>query len=265
MALTHDPWHSAGDASDPRLHLVCLPYAGSLAPPFLDWAALLPSGVELLSARPPGRGALRGGPAPATIPDVAEALVDPLLERLRGPFVLFGHSMGALIAFELARVFEDLDAGPRHLFVSSYRAPQLPMGRRQFHLAPDAELAAHLDVLSDGALGACPDSSLVPILRGDLRSCETYEFAGDPLLRTPVTAFHGAADPLFFAAEVRGWREVTRAAFEFVELPGGHFHLHATRREVLARILRAGDAPSGPPAGRRATPRVGEAMAPDRE
>ncbi|MEV2279133.1 alpha/beta fold hydrolase [Nocardiopsis sp. NPDC049922] len=244
MALTDTAWlHSVGDPPDSRLQLVCLPYAGSLVPPFLDWAPHLPPRVAMLSAQLPGRGPSHGTPEPKSIPEMAEALVDPLLECLRGPFALFGHSMGALISFELARALEDLGAPLRRLFVSSYRAPQLPMGRRQLHLAPDTELVGHLDVLSDGSLRDSRDVAeyLLPILRRDLRLCETYEFTGGTPLRTPITAFHGVEDPLFSNAEVQRWCELTEAEFAFFEFPGGHFHVKESKREVLAHVLREAD------------------------
>ena len=215
-----------------RLRLLCLPCAGGSAMMFRRLATALPDWIEVCPVELPGRG-LRGeeaciDDAAALVAALARGLA-PLADR---PYALFGHSMGAILAFEVARCAErEWARRPVAVAVSAMRAPHLPAGFRRMSTLPDAGL---LD--SVRALGGVPDSvwrdpslcqMLVPLLRADFRVCDTYEpTPSGGALRCPILALAGARDPLATPAELAAWRQYSAPGFEHHTLPGGHFFIH---------------------------------------
>jgi medium-chain acyl-[acyl-carrier-protein] hydrolase len=161
---------------------------------------------------------------------LVQALADvvrPLTDR---PYALFGHSMGALLSFELARELrrQGLPA-PRHLFVSGRRAPHLPPARRGLHLLPDGEFLEELRRLEGTPAEFFAEAELVqlalPALRADFELCDAYVYAPDSPLACPVTALGGTSDPGVAADDLDAWREHTTGDFRRHLLPGGHFYL----------------------------------------
>ncbi|MFI6099348.1 thioesterase II family protein [Lentzea sp. NPDC051213] len=209
---------------DAALRVVCVPYAGGGASAFWDWADLLGDGVELWCAVLPGRERRFAEPAATEPAEIAAPLAEAIREEIRGPFVLFGHSMGGLIAFDVARRLGD---GVRHLFVSATCAPHLGL-RDEPHLLDDdglldwmtllggvpADLLAHKEMLG----------LLLPTLRADLTVCARYRGMSD-VIDVPITAFAATGDPLATEAEVAAWQRYTTAGFDLVVRPGGHFYL----------------------------------------
>lgn len=224
-----------------ELRLFCFPYAGGGAMAFHGWAQRLPTEVELVAVQYPGRGSLLGVPPFERIDPLTQAVVELLTPRLDVPFAFFGHSMGALVAFEAARALrERLLTQPVHLFVSGSGAPHRRTERRSFHNLPDAELIDELRRLG----GTPPEvldnpellSLFLPILRADFAVCDNYVYAHGTPLDTPISAFAGDGDFETEPEACAAWREQTTAEFALRVLRGDHFFLHTSRDELLAAV-----------------------------
>lgn len=224
-----------------RLRLVCFPYAGGGAGVFATWRKPLPEWVDLLAVTLPGRGA-RMMEAPvrnmdALIPYLAEATSN------LGPCVFFGHSMGAFMAYETAKLLQQSgQTTPLKLIVSGQRAPHLPAPDRPVHALPRHEFIAELrrqggtpeEVLCDTELM----SLLTPMLRADFEMCERYAHRKGLPLNIPITAFGGEDDPKAGCVEVAAWVEHTSLSFSQCEFEGGHFFIHETEKQVTWAITK---------------------------
>jgi len=224
-----------------KLRLFCFPYSGADASLFYRWPESLPPGVEVCPVQLPGRGA-RIGEAPFTaIGPLVEACGTALTPFLDRPFALFGHSLGALVAFELARwTRRRLAAEPAHLFVSACGAPQLPDRETAMHHLPDPEFLEALRRLNGTpeAVLAQPElrDLILPILRADFTICETYSYTEEPPLDCPLSAYGGLRDVHVGRDRLEAWRTQTARAFLVRMFPGDHFFLNSDR-VLLLRVL----------------------------
>jgi len=229
-----------------RVRLVCFPYAGGAASLYRGWAEALPPDVELLSVQPPGRESrLREPPLRDMDPFVEAADSDLAAELDRGPYALFGHSLGALCAYELARRRRVAGrSAPVHLLVSAHQAAQLPWEDEPLHDLPSGRFRERLRELRGTPAEVLDHPELMelvePMLRADFHLNETYRHRPGPLLGCPITAFGGIDDGDVPRARLEPWDEVTRGPFRLRMLPGGHFFLHEAegRAELLAEIAR---------------------------
>jgi medium-chain acyl-[acyl-carrier-protein] hydrolase len=228
----------------PRLRLVCLPYAGGSATLFARWAKAMPAGVELVAVQLPGRGK-RIGEAPFTRLDPLLTALAPALAPLDdAPFVLFGHSMGALVAYELTRRLRRQGAClPLELLVSARAAPQLPDEDPPLHALPHAELLHELR-----RLGGTPESVLadpellellLPTLRADFAVIETWQHVDEAPLSTPITVFGGLSDRGVGQRQLEPWRALTDGPFALHMIPGDHFFVLDPEPSLLPLIQRA--------------------------
>ena len=220
------------------LRLFCFPYAGGGAGIFRAWPASLPSYIEVYAAQLPGCGARIAEPPFTHISAMVESIADGLRPHLGKPFAFFGHSMGAIIGFELARLLRREDSpGPLHLFVSGHPAPQLPVDFRRTYDLPEQELIEELRRLN----GTPPEvlaqpelmQLMLPILRADFEVCQTYECSPEPPLDCPVTVFGGTDDGETGRERLEPWREQTTAPFSLMMLPGDHFFLNGAQSQIL--------------------------------
>jgi acyl transferase domain-containing protein/glutamate-1-semialdehyde aminotransferase/surfactin synthase thioesterase subunit len=222
------------------LRLLCLPFAGGGARPFASWARCLPPGVELRPVELPGRSAATG-PAFTELAPLVDHLHRMLLPELDVPFACFGHSMGALLAFELARALRRAgDAEPVHLFVSGEPAPQLPRPPvAAAELDDDALLVrmAEYGMPEVGLTDPWLRASLLPRLRADLSVCASFRHTPAPPLTCPISVFGGRSDPLARPDELAAWAEHGCAPFRLRMFDGDHFFMRAHEPALVAAIL----------------------------
>lgn len=236
-------FHIPRPVADPRLRLLCFPYAGGSANVFHTWPAGLPRDVEVCAVQLPGRSFRFGEPRISRMEPLLAAMDAAAAALLDRPFAFVGHSMGALVAFELARRLRRR-GGPRplHLVVSGYRAPQLVDPLPPIHALPADVFVAELrrrHGAPDDALGD-PEmlEFVLPILRADFELIETYAYAPEEPLDIPLTALGGHDDAGVPAAHLAAWAVQTRSAFDMCLFPGDHFFLHSAQPELLSRLAQ---------------------------
>lgn len=226
-------------ARTPRVRLVCFPHAGGNAQLFHGWSIRLPGDVELLAVRYPGRQERMAEPCVESMDELADAIAGALAGYRDVPLALFGHSMGAAVAYEVAARLEETGQGPVHTFLSARNAPHRAP-RTALHRAADDVLLASVRRL--GTLGGDPygvpelRELLLPVLRSDYRLIETYAPENPPLLRAPITAYIGVADPGCHVERVTAWAELTTGGFDLRSFPGDHFYLAPREAELTADI-----------------------------
>lgn len=223
------------------LRLVCFPYGGVGSSAFRQWPAALPGDIELLAIDLPGREARLREPRFERLDPLIGALTDAVATRIDSPFAIYGHSVGSFVGFGFARELRRRGLpGPRHLFVSGRRAPQLP-ARSAVATLPDRELLAALRRMG-GIPEALAEPDLIewylPIIRTDIRISELDVVPDDAPLACPITAFGGLADDLVSPDEIKGWRSQTSAAFDHELFTGGHFFIQTARDEFLGSLAR---------------------------
>lgn len=231
-------WRHKDDAA--RMRLFCLPYAGGGTRIFDGWT--LGADVEVCPVVLPGREDRIAEEPVSRIERLVPMLAEGLAPSMTKPFALYGHSMGGLVAFELARRLCEL-GGPRPvaLFVSGCGPARLPEARR-IHGLPRAEFIEELRRMNGTPPEFFEDPDLVdlllPVIRGDFELSETAEVGREETLAIPLTAFAGEQDDHALEPEVRQWRQHTTAAFAFHSYPGDHFFMHDCP-EMLDTIARS--------------------------
>jgi surfactin synthase thioesterase subunit len=226
-----------------RLRLFCFHHAGGNASSFLPWAAWLPAGIEVVGVQLPGRGARRHE-APSTDALALFSQLGPVLaQSVQGlPYAFFGHSMGAWLAFEMARWLAGQGlAEPVHLFASGRGAPHLPL-----RLPPIDELSdAHMlsEMLGYGGMDRSmldhPDllQLFLPLIRADLRMHRCCVHRPGQPLSCPITALVATDDPLCTVDDAAQWQVHTRGAFDLRQASGGHFFFHGQPERHLKTLL----------------------------
>lgn len=231
--------------------LVCFPHAGGSATYFFPMSAALTPAFEVVAIQYPGRQDRRHDNCIDDITVLARqirlALADAELdgpgERHR-PLAFFGHSMGALVAFELARLMErDGEVGPHVLFASGRRAPS-GLRDNAVRVNDDAALVGELRALGGTNAGLLADQEVVdlvlPALRSDYRAVASYRAGADAKIAAAVVALVGDDDPRTTPEDAAVWRRHTTGEFELYVLPGGHFYLEDQQAEVVRIIARHG-------------------------
>lgn len=245
IPLSHlrDPWLPyRKERAKVRIRLLCFPFAGGGASSYIPWNSILPPEVEVCAVQLPGRERRLAEPAAQRMDALVDQLLVKLIPLFDVPFALFGHSMGATIAFELARrLLCEHSIEPAHLFASSRPAPHYPRGRRIIHQLSDVELVNFVRRIGGDPTGLLeiPDArtKMLDTLRADLALTETYIPPDGAVLACPITAFGGADEPLFRADYLESWRHCTTGAFDSRVLEGDHFFFLPNPKPLISAIV----------------------------
>jgi medium-chain acyl-[acyl-carrier-protein] hydrolase len=223
------------------LRLFCFPYAGGGAAIYNNWLRRLPESVELFVAQLPGRGS-RTRETPFTkAGNLVEELAVAIKPYTDKPFAFFGHSMGAILAFELAhQLRQNYRLEVSHLFLSGRRAPHFRDADKKIYQLPEPQFLEELQRL-DGTPREVLEHAelmqlLIPVLRADFEVCQTYVYLPKPPLDCSITAFGGLQDGDVTREHLEAWRSYTRASFALKMLPGGHFFLNTSETILLEQI-----------------------------
>jgi medium-chain acyl-[acyl-carrier-protein] hydrolase len=233
-------WLPGGRRPRATARLFCFPHAGAGASTFVAWRRLFAPTIDVCGVQCPGREE-RIAEAPFTS---MSALVGALLEVFaaeRVPFALFGHSTGALVAYELARALDRAGApGPSALVVSGCRSPERLMERPPMHALDEGAFRCALRDLGGTPAALLDDVRYMdlvsPGIRADFQLRETYAWEPRTPLDLPVLALVGTNDPLARAAGAEGWRHHTSASFEMREVPGDHLFIRQSRGTTVSLI-----------------------------
>jgi len=233
------------------LRLYCFPYAGGNTQVFRGWQRSLAPQASLSLARLPGRGPRIGEPPFQQYKPLITALADAIIPEIPPAFAFWGHSMGALISFELARELRRRGQPvPLALFLSGRSAPQVPDRDPPTFNLPEAEFISELRRLNGTPRELLDSPELkeffLPTIRADFEVLETYEYEPEPPLTCNICAYGGLEDAHVSAANLKEWSKQTAGAFKIRMFPGDHFYihssndlLHALRRDVLDLLHEA--------------------------
>jgi medium-chain acyl-[acyl-carrier-protein] hydrolase len=226
-----------------RLRLFCFPYAGAGASVFFTWPRMLPPDVEVAAVQLPGREARLAEKPYSDMLQLVDKLGEVLKPHLDVPFAFFGHSNGAIMGFELARLLRrEGRALPLHLFLSGRMAAHVPIRHEPIYALPEPQFSEQLRRLEGTPEEILQNAEIMelirPLLRADFSLAETYAYRPEAPLDVPISAYGGSTDPDVTEDDVRAWREHTTAAFTPRIFPGGHFFLNTGRADVLAHLSR---------------------------
>jgi pyochelin biosynthetic protein PchC len=223
------------------LRLVCFPHAGGNANVFHSWGRLLDGRTDLLAVCYPGRQDRVLEPCLDRMAELADRIVAVLVPYLDRPLALFGHSMGASVAYEVAlRLESRYGFAPAALLVSGHGAPHVCAVELDPDTADDEYLLGRIGALGEVDPAVLRSAKLreliMPALRADLRMLYRYLPAEPRKLDTPIAAYLGTEDPTCTPEGVRAWADLTRGGFELTTFPGDHFYLTPQQEPLLAAL-----------------------------
>jgi pyochelin biosynthetic protein PchC len=219
--------------------LICFPHAGGAASAFRSWPRGLPPDVGVLAIRYPGREDRLGDPFPSGLEALADDIADALGELTRHRLVLFGHSMGASVAHEVALRFQERGRPPAALCVSARQPPHALEGQRKF-FGTDEELIADVISFDPTRAAVFEDPGLrdlvFPAVRADFGLVNYYLGGDRPLLDCPVYGYVGDQDEVVAVGKMHRWEDLTSVSFRLLVLPGRHFYLREDSSALLADL-----------------------------
>jgi len=209
---------------------------------FRDWQSSLPAAIEVCAVELPGHGKRVRERLCRSIDQIVASVLPCVEQYLDAPYAFFGHSMGALIAFELTRALENGNAAPAHLFVAGRRAPHLPRRERSIDDMDESSFNNELRRLDGTPQEVLESPELMqlisPILRADFGLCDSFPSCPLPALCTPMTAMGGLQDREIARDDLAAWRQHTTGSFSVSMLAGNHFFINSSRQEILGLIVR---------------------------
>ena len=227
----------------PRARIITFPYAGAGAVAYHSWASLLPENIELISIQYPGRGGLFDVSPRTSIEDLSAESYETVVSFADDPYIIFGHSMGALVAYQtILSLRRDCQSLPKSFFVSACESPLSNSGlTRNLHKLPDDEFL-------DGIMsyGGMPEeimqstdmlSYVLPLLRADMTALETWRCPKEPSLNIPIVALGGNNDRLVDKIQLKRWSEFTNSKFTQRILPGDHFFIQNQLPDILDIVV----------------------------
>jgi medium-chain acyl-[acyl-carrier-protein] hydrolase len=236
----------------PSLRLFCFPYAGGSAELYRSWQRWFPPEIDICLVHLPGRGRRISEQAFTRAMALVNEIANRMVEHINVPYALYGHSMGALISFELAReLCRRGNPGPRHVFVSGRSAPHWPRTQMATFQLSDDEFKAELSRLNGTPRDVLASPELmelfISLLRADFEIVETYEFHPTERLSCPITVYGGLHDEHVPIESCRAWQEQTSAVCKIRMVDGDHFFIRTPRTDFVAAfradILSAAPSP----------------------
>lgn len=226
-----------------KLRLFCFPYAGGAASTFSSWSTSLTSEIEICPIELPGHGYRIAERPFNRLEPLIKELAHALLPYLDKPFAFFGHSMGGLISFELARLLrQDYNLSPTHLFISGRHAPQIPESKPPIHHLDEPKFINELGRLNGTPKAVLENTELMelflPVLRADFAAIETYVYTPKPRLNCPITVLGGLQDYEISCEDLEAWREQTNANFSMQMFQGDHFFINSNQSTLLQFLNR---------------------------
>lgn len=228
-----------------RIRLFCLPYAGRGASSFRTWSNDLPPEFEVCPIQLPGRENRLKEPPLTQISQIVKALAPLLDPYLDLPFAFFGHSMGALICFELSREIRRVsNSSPIHLFISGCPAPQKLDLSPPIHELPASQFVEELCRRYNCIIPESVQQNtelmqlFLPALRADLATGETYVYTHEAPLNCPISLFGGLQDEVVSQEALEAWREQTHNSVTVRMFPGNHFFINSVRSSILTSIAK---------------------------
>lgn len=224
-----------------KIRVFCLPYAGGSAISYRNWRIPHFPRIEIYPLSLPGRAERATDPRRIDLLPLVQTLGTTLLPFMDTPFAFFGHSMGALISFELTRWLRKHNYTlPKHLFVSSHRAPQAPNCNPNTYNLPEIEFIQQLKKLNGTPVEVLQNHELmqllIPILRADFFVCETYVHKKEEPIDCPITVLGGTSDSIVKIEHLEAWKELTNSTFELFMFKGDHFYIHERYMDILEII-----------------------------
>jgi len=226
-----------------QLRLFCFPHAGGSAATFREWSHSLTSSFDVWSVEYPGRGARRDVAPCRRISSLVDALLPDVRAKLTGSYAFFGHSIGALVAFEMLRRLRREKAPPALcFFASGCRAPSTAPRRRRIYDLPEQEFIGELR-----EIGGTPDAVLadddlmqlaLPALRADFEANEHYSYEDGPKLDCPILVYSGLYDSTVTQVDLAEWKTESSDTTIIRMFPGAHFFLHSAKETVLRVLAR---------------------------
>lgn len=225
------------------MRLFCFSYAGGSAAVFKSWPDAMPQGVEVCSVQLPGRGTRYGETALTSMEQMLDELQTVIRPLTNVPYVFFGHSMGAQLAFELVRRLRRAGAPePSCLIVSSRRAPQCPGRDKPLYSLPEAEFREEIRRMNGTPEEALSNPELMdivsPVLRADFTAIETWDYQAGQPLTAPVLALGGVHDRQVSLDDLEAWRQITVGSFSLELFSGDHFFLNQVEASLLKSMNR---------------------------
>jgi len=235
------PWAS--------MRLFCMPHAGGSAVFYRSWAKEISPAVEVHAVQYPGRSDRLADPLVSDGHQLARLIAGAMAPLLDRPAALFGHSMGAVVAYEVARLLQERGAPPVHLFASGTRAPHDRDPERISEMDDDG-VVAEMVKLGGSDAEALQDPELrelvLPYVRNDFKLTEDYRHRPAPRLTVPITVMIGDSDHHVNEAQSARWAEVTDGTFAHRVFPGDHFYLVPNQSAVLSDVMRTLEVPASP-------------------
>ena|SRR2546427_5902688 len=241
MKIETSLWYTnLSSVRDAPLRLFCFPYAGGSAQVFHNWPQALAPSVEVWALNLPGRGRRAMEPPFTELAALVETITTALTPLLGQPFAFFGHSMGALISYEICRLLRKNRLPlPVHLLASACFAPHIPDPHPLHHLETREFLR---EVCSFGGMPKEVAENeellalILPALRADFTMTECYSYKREAPFPCPISVFGGWRDPLTTRESLEAWRMHTNRYFSVRMLPGDHFFIHNSEKYLLDLI-----------------------------
>ncbi|KTD46056.1 Linear gramicidin dehydrogenase LgrE [Legionella quinlivanii] len=225
----------------PRLRLICFPYAGGNASIYKSWGELLPNNVELIAIQPPGRSNRVSEHAFSDMNELMKDLLPSIKNAIDIPYILFGHSLGSRISFELMCQLNKIGAPlPIHFIASGSRGPYIPCTKKAIYNLPENEFIKELIKLNGTPKELLENKELMalllPTLRADFELSHKYYPSSENTFNCPLSVLGGTEDTEVTPSDLQSWEASFASSATIHMIPGDHFFIESNRHLVLRKI-----------------------------